>query len=455
MREYEILMLLREAYRFIGRENRRGYQRCMEQAKAAIDAMPKSRALRGEWLLISAISCPSDLDRLCVLFREVAELMEGHSRVLPHCAPLYDDYGVFAVCNKQPGHAEENIEKLAEAVRLFYGLTGGAMATDVCYRAQVAHYQGKIAEARTLAKEAFELSQQQGLVALWAAYILADLAKHQLDSRLWSFAYGYINAVAKGIRKADRCSREQALMFSCLLDMSLGLLHSVPDWVKAGDFGIISTSWGYELVEDKVLRGTLVPALVARLEYYCYCAQPVKALNIADTIQKVYGMGNVELDAYLEFFRAGSYAYMGDADRVRKALMRAVELLAPDGLWLIAAEFEPSFGELLHEVANRVDREGAIQIRKIGAGFWEKLAPLREELLLKTSVGLTKREREVAALLVEGRTNSEIAAALSISERTVKGHLTNIFRKYNISRRTQVAKAMEQDGKIELAAWIT
>ena len=75
-------------------------------------------------------------------------------------------------------------------------------------------------------------------------------------------------------------------MFSCLLDMSLGLLHSVPDWVKAGDFGIISTSWGYELVEDKVLRGTLVPALVARLEYYCYCAQPVKALNIADTIQK-------------------------------------------------------------------------------------------------------------------------------------------------------------------------
>ena len=72
MREYEILMLLREAYRFIGRENRRGYQRCMEQAKAAIDAMPKSRALRGEWLLISAISCPSDLDRLCVLFLEAA-----------------------------------------------------------------------------------------------------------------------------------------------------------------------------------------------------------------------------------------------------------------------------------------------------------------------------------------------------------------------------------------------
>ena len=37
MREYEILMLLREAYRFIGRENRRGYQRCMEQAKAAME----------------------------------------------------------------------------------------------------------------------------------------------------------------------------------------------------------------------------------------------------------------------------------------------------------------------------------------------------------------------------------------------------------------------------------
>ena len=94
-------------------------------------------------------------------------------------------------------------------------------------------------------------------------------------------------------------------------------------------------------------------------------------------------MGNVELDAYLEFFRAGSYAYMGDADRVRKALMRAVELLAPDGLWLIAAEFEPSFGELLHEVANRVDREGAIQIRKIGAGFGKSLRRFGKNFCLK------------------------------------------------------------------------
>ena len=126
-------MLLREAYRFM-RENRRGYQRCMEQAKAAIDAMPKSRALRGEWLLISAISCPSGLDRLCVLFRGSSRVMEGHSRVLPHCAPLYDDYGAFAVCYKHQPVVEENIEKLAEAVRLFYGLTGGAMATDVLSR---------------------------------------------------------------------------------------------------------------------------------------------------------------------------------------------------------------------------------------------------------------------------------------------------------------------------------
>jgi len=46
---------------------------------------------------------------------------------------------------------------------------------------------------------------------------------------------------------------------------------------------------------------------------------------------------------------------------------------------------------------------------------------------------LTKREREVASLLVEGKSNAQIAIELDISEKTVEYHLTNIYKKLGVS----------------------
>lgn len=52
---------------------------------------------------------------------------------------------------------------------------------------------------------------------------------------------------------------------------------------------------------------------------------------------------------------------------------------------------------------------------------------------------LTKREVEILAQVASGMFNKEIAANLSISERTVKNHISNIFKKIDVSDRTQAA----------------
>jgi len=52
---------------------------------------------------------------------------------------------------------------------------------------------------------------------------------------------------------------------------------------------------------------------------------------------------------------------------------------------------------------------------------------------------LTAREREVLKLIAEGMINKEIATKLYISEKTVKNHVSSIFRKLNVSDRTQAA----------------
>lgn len=51
---------------------------------------------------------------------------------------------------------------------------------------------------------------------------------------------------------------------------------------------------------------------------------------------------------------------------------------------------------------------------------------------------ISPREREVLALLSQGRTNEEIAAELSISPRTVEGHRTRLGRKLGLRRRAQL-----------------
>lgn len=52
---------------------------------------------------------------------------------------------------------------------------------------------------------------------------------------------------------------------------------------------------------------------------------------------------------------------------------------------------------------------------------------------------LTKRELEVLRQVARGKSNKEIATDLTISERTVKNHIANIFKKLGVSDRTQAA----------------
>ena len=77
--------------------------------------------------------------------------------------------------------------------------------------------------------------------------------------------------------------------------------------------------------------------------------------------------------------------------------------------------------------------EDAANGRPIAAG----LVPAVEKRI--DSTVLAPQERRVLALVVKGKTNKEIAAALELSERTVKHYLSNACTKLGVSRRSQAA----------------
>ena len=104
--------------------------------------------------------------------------------------------------------------------------------------------------------------------------------------------------------------------------------------------------------------------------------------------------------------------------------------------------------------ARRTLEEALGNYERIGAALWTERA--RAELRrisgrAPTPGALTPAEERIAALVAEGKTNREVAAALFLSERTVEGHLSHVFGKLGVSSRAAVAALVGVRSRTELA----
>lgn len=113
-------------------------------------------------------------------------------------------------------------------------------------------------------------------------------------------------------------------------------------------------------------------------------------------------------------------------------------------------------GYVLKDSDSSVLKRAIFSIYKGESFIQPELAPLlkirmdERNSYLDTNDVLTKREIEVLKLISEGLFNKEIAYMLAISEKTVKNHVSNIFKKINVSDRTQAAVYAIKNNLVEL-----
>jgi two-component system nitrate/nitrite response regulator NarL len=87
----------------------------------------------------------------------------------------------------------------------------------------------------------------------------------------------------------------------------------------------------------------------------------------------------------------------------------------------------------LSDLADRI----SIQSRATTAGLPVSIGEMG--IFERPRFGLTRRELQVIGAILEGQTNKDIAATFSISQCTVKHHLTRIFDKLGVSNRLELA----------------
>jgi DNA-binding NarL/FixJ family response regulator len=154
----------------------------------------------------------------------------------------------------------------------------------------------------------------------------------------------------------------------------------------------------------------------------------------------------------------------GDADNAARLALRSATAADAIGAVIEAATSRVLAGRALAETGDR--EQAAAQLQSAATVFDACAAPRRrdaaEHALRRigypgthrrsgpaadgrgTLRSLTGRELQVARLVVDRRTNSEIAAALFLSQKTVETHLRNLFHKLGVSSRAEVARAVER-----------
>lgn len=155
-------------------------------------------------------------------------------------------------------------------------------------------------------------------------------------------------------------------------------------------------------------------------------ADAVRALTAAAPQVKVVALGVPEVEReVIAFVEAGASAYV-----------------TSDGSM-----------EDLVSVVQSVKRGEVLCSPGMAAGVFRRVAALaRDRRLDPIEEKLTARELDVLCLIEEGRSNKEIASALSIELPTVKNHVHSILEKLHVHRRSEAAARARRHGLARLGA---
>ncbi|HEY1273735.1 MAG TPA: AAA family ATPase [Thermoleophilaceae bacterium] len=359
------------------------------------------------------------------------------------------------------GWCEQAVERFADSIRHLQRGIDLARATGQGYNfvtllislSVPLVFVGRLAEAREISDEAIDaalLSGNEQFVA-WAYMVRCFLSVRAGDTA---------DAIRHGEAAADIVSRLRENVFSGLANAHLGSAY-----LEAGDaeraLAQLRLADERGAPTEESVR-TWWEELTARAELAAGNLDEAERWA-AQGLESAERLGAPARRGWARIAAGAVRLARGDADQASELALRAADdcLASGDRLgaaraWILAGRalaaagrtddavqrLERARAELAAAGADRYADQAAHELRRLG----KRVTRVGRRGAAGEGVGaLSEREREVAELVAEGRTNREIAAELFLSEKTVENHLARIFRKLGVSKRAAVAGAIGRE----------
>ena len=374
----------------------------------------------------------NNLETMLVHLRKTVELIsEGVDKFIWPESGLLDVPSILYLYHRKAGELKKEVQLFTEYNNIYAQFTGERTAGAELVMAAEADYM----TGNTTAAE----------ITVYKARLIADRAKQW---GVWGSAI-YLQTRIEMVR--GNWPRIEMLLDEAkntylpdlennLLFMSAGDLVQAYVSCKLDQPQTLSTLFkdGWNDLFSDNLRA-LAPLCVLHMEILLVRKDYVALIAFVDTYlstARIYP--NLLVEIFIEIEIASAYEKIGERTRAVSCLKKALSLAEPDWLIMPFVEFGRYVVPILSLSSHEVNPEFIKAISTHIQDFQEKINMIRLNFFSKEIHHLTQQEVKIAKLAAEGYSNREIADLMFIQESTVKTHLTHIFSKLNIERRTQL-----------------
>ena len=388
--------------------------------------------LLGECDLIQSFLYYNDITRMSSLHRSASRQMSRPAVTLRSGGSwTFGSPSVLMMYYRAPGELTKEQAEMHECMPHYYKITNGhGRGAELVMDAEAAFMQGSLERAAILMERARSCAGEAGQenMTLCCDFLALRLALCGQVQPPYDFA----------AKRAELLRRHDTVLVHLLESVAayyyalLGQMEQVPEVFREHELASVS------------YFGPCRP-MMAMIEQQVWLAQgeDVKVIAHSEALLAQCGAlhyGLVALHARIQL--AAACWRLGQKDEARAALAQALTDAAPDRFWMPFAENYRWLAPLLAEHA-----ADPLAAQSIALG---KACEARRQMLEKQSArpaaaaALTERELALARLVAQRRTNREIAAALYLSEGTVKQYINQLYAKLNIggeprTRRAQLA----------------
>ena len=397
------------------------------------------REISGEFEVLLSFSEYNDIEKMLAHYKRAADLIDSPARFMDTRGGwTFGSPSVLYMFHREPGKLEDELKLLRAAMPLYDRFAKGhGCGAEFVMEAERDYFRCDFADAEIAAHKALHVAgtKKQQDIVLAAEFLQARLALYRGD---YAAAAYKLKKLREDLERGGWYNLMHTMeLCDAWIQLSLGRKQDIPRWILEGDF-FTSRMYFPSLAVFHIVYGR---ALLV-------CGEYAKLLgNLDSFLESASVFPNLLSQIYAHIYAAAANEKLHRRKNALDEICEALALALPDEILTAFVENCDLLEPLLEELSlGGKYQDASKEIRKRYVPYQQAMEQIRKEHFTQKRPKLAAREAEIARLVAQGFSNSEIGEQLFITQNTVKTMMKRIFEKLGINSRTMLQQYINSQG---------